>query len=64
MIADFETANGYSPEDIRIWKFDLRKAFTPPLTYAIEAMENLGIELSDGNTRLFLAGVFGLTGNQ
>ena len=61
MISEFETTHGYSREDIRIWKFDLRKAFTL-LTYSIEAVENLGIELSDGNIMFFLAGVFGLTG--
>ena len=61
MIFEFETTYGYSTKDIRIWKFDLRKAFTL-LTYAIEAVENLGIELSDGNIMFFLAGVFGLTG--
>ena len=61
MIFEFESTYGYSTEDIRIWKFDLRKAFTL-LTYALEAVENLGIELSDGNIMFFLAGVFGLTG--
>ena len=61
MILNFEAKYGYSSEDIRIWKFDLRKAYTL-LTYATEAVKCLGIELTDGNIMFFLAGVFGLTG--
>ena len=61
MILAFETKYGYPPEDIRIWKFDLRKAYTL-LTYATEAVRCLGIELTDGNVMFFVAGVFGLTG--
>jgi hypothetical protein len=61
MIMSFREDNSYRFEDLRIWKFDLRKAFTL-LTYETEAVEKIGIELSDNTFMFFLAGVFGLTG--
>ena len=61
MILEFQRTHGYTPEDILVWKFDLRKAYTL-LTYATEAVRSLGIELTEGNVMFFLAGVFGLTG--
>jgi hypothetical protein len=61
MILDFESTSGFSRSDIRLWKFDLRKAFNL-LTYEPDAISRLGLELSDGQFMFFLAGVFGLTG--
>ena len=61
LIMRLEQEKGYPREDIRLWKFDLRKAFNL-LTYDGDAISFLGVELTDGNFMFFLAGVFGLTG--
>ena len=61
MIMELQEQRGFHRDDIRIWKFDLRKAYNL-LTYAREAVAHLGVELTEGNFLFFLAGVFGLTG--
>ncbi len=61
MISAFQRKHGYRWQDIRIWKYDLRKAYNL-LTYCSEAVQHLCVELTDGDFLFFLAGVFGITG--
>ena len=48
-------------EDIRIFKMDLKGAFTL-LTFETEAVRKLAMEMSDDLVMIFLCGVFGWTG--
>ena len=61
MIAEYQRKTGYRRSDLRMWKFDLKKAYTL-LTYSSDAVAHLGVELTEGNFMFFLVGVFGLTG--
>ena len=61
MILDFQRKTGHKWKDLRLWKYDLRKAYNL-LTYCSEAVQHLCVELSDGDFLFFLAGVFGITG--
>ena len=48
-------------KDIRIFKMDLKGAFTL-LTFETEAVRKLAMEMSDDQVMIFLCGVFGWTG--
>lgn len=60
LITTFEKDRGLERSDIRIWKFDLAAAYTK-LSYEIDAVEHIGVELRGGRFMFFLGGVFGLT---
>lgn len=60
LISDFQGKRGVPRSRLRIWKFDIAAAYLK-LSYAVESVRHVGVELRDGNYMFFLGGVFGLT---
>ena len=60
LITSFEKRRGIPRSEVRIWKYDIAAAYQK-LSYAVEAVGHVGVELRDGRFMFFLGGVFGLT---
>jgi hypothetical protein len=60
MILDYLNKSDLSIDQVTIWKFDLKAAYTL-LSYMVEQVAHVGVELREGVFMFFLAGVFGLT---
>ena len=60
MILKFLTDNNCTIDDVTVFKFDLKAAYTM-LSYALSQVREVGVELRDEVFMFFLGGVFGLT---
>ena len=60
LITEESKRRGVPEGRLSVWKFDIAAAY-PKLSYALEAVPHVGVELRDGVFMFFLGGVFGLT---
>ena len=60
LIVAFEKNRKVGRDRVVTWKYDIAAAY-PKLSYAVDAVGHVGVELRDGTFMFFLGGVFGLT---
>jgi hypothetical protein len=60
LIERFRARRGVPRSRLRIWKYDIAAAYQK-LSYAVQEVGHVGVQLREGNFMFFLGGVFGLT---